>query len=101
MPVGQVTIGPSATQLQVAPQRAMQLVIQNNSAHAIRVGDSSSVSMTTPVAANGGTAGFGILVQPGGSIAAGTFTSGATNLWQWYIAGTATDVIDYQYTPEE
>jgi hypothetical protein len=78
----------------------MQLVIQNNAAHAIRVGDSTSVSMTVPAAVNGGTAGFGMLVQPGGSWNSGAFTSGAAYLKTWYIAGTSTDVIDYQYQPE-
>jgi hypothetical protein len=79
----------------------MQLVIQNNSAHDIRVGDSPLVSTTTPAAANGGTAGFGQLVNVGGSWNSGPFTSGAGNLKQWYIAGTATDVIDWQYNQEE
>jgi hypothetical protein len=68
----------------------MQLIIQNNSTHAIRVGDSPSVSATV-----------GLLIQPGGSSAAGTFTSGATYLNNWYIAGTSGDVIDYQYTQED
>lgn len=101
MPCGQVTLGSGATQLMTGPQRAMQLTIQNNSAHQVRVGDSSSVSVTTPAAANGGTAGFGLRLLPGGSAGGSFATSGALNLSQWYIAGTATDVIDYQYTPEE
>jgi hypothetical protein len=79
----------------------MQLVFQNNSAHPIRVGDDPRVSVTTPAAVNGGTAGFGQLVNPGGAYNSGTFTSGAANLKNWYIAGTATDVIDWQYTAEE
>lgn len=101
MPCGQVTIGASATKLQSSSQRVMQLVIQNNSAHAIRVGDSPLVSTTTPASANGGTAGFGILVGVGSNWNSGTFTSGAQQLTQWYVAGTNTDVIDYQYTPED
>jgi hypothetical protein len=83
------------------PLRGMNLVFQNNSAHPIRVGDSPLVSMTTPAAVNGGAAGFGILINPGGSSGGDFATSGAFNLKQWYIAGTATDVIDWQYTPEE
>jgi hypothetical protein len=91
MPCGQVTLGAGAnTRLQAAPQRAMQLIIQDNAAHSIRVGDDPRVSST-----------FGLLVQPSGSDAAGTFTSGATQLNQWYIAGTTGDVIDYQFTPED
>jgi hypothetical protein len=101
MPCGQVTIGAAATQVQTNTQRAMQLWFQNNSAHSIRVGDSASVSMTVPAAVNGGTAGFGTLVLAGGSVNVGTFTSGATDLNQWYIAGTNTDVIDYRYNLEE
>jgi hypothetical protein len=101
MPAGQVSLGAGATRLMTAPLRAMQLVVQNNAAHAIRVADSASVSMTVPAAVNGGAAGFGVLVQAGGTFNSGTFTSGAANLNQWYIAGTATDVIDYQYTSEE
>jgi hypothetical protein len=31
----------------------------------------------------------------------GPFTSGAINLNQWYGIGTAADVINIQYTPEE
>jgi hypothetical protein len=101
MPCGQVTLGSGATQVTTGPARGMNLVFQNNAAHAIRVGDSSSVSTTTPAAANGGTAGFGLLIQPGGSSGGAFATSGALNLKNFYIAGTATDVIDYQYTPEE
>jgi hypothetical protein len=83
------------------PQRGMDLIFQNNSAHAIRVGDSPLVSMTVPAAVNGGTAGFGLLIQPGGSLGGALATSGAFNAKNWYIAGTSTDVIDWQYTPEE
>lgn len=101
MPCGQVTLGSGATQVLAGPQRAMQFVIQNNSAHAIRVGDSNKVSTTVPAAVNSGTAGFGQLIQSGGSNDTGTFTSGAAWLQEWYIAGTSGDVIDYQYTPED
>lgn len=100
MPCGQVSLGAGATEVLTGPQRAMQFVIQNNSAHSIRVGDDPRVSMTVPAAVNGGTAGFGELVGPGGAYNSGTFTSGGAILKQWYIAGTATDVIDYQFTPE-
>jgi hypothetical protein len=83
------------------PLRGMSLVIQNNSAHPIRCGDSPSVSVTTPTAVNGGTAGFGLLVQSGGSSGGAFATSGAFNLKQFYIAGTSTDVIDWEYIEEE
>jgi hypothetical protein len=83
------------------PLRGMSLVFQNNSAHPIRVGDSASVSVTTPAAVNGGTAGFGLLIQPGGSSGGMFATSGALNLKLFYIAGTSTDVIDWEYIEEE
>lgn len=90
MPCGQVTLGGGAnTRLQLNNQRAMQLVIQNNTADVIRVGDDARVSSA-----------FGLVVTPGNNNTAGTFTSGATQLNQWYIAGTSGDIIDYQYTPE-
>jgi len=103
MPVGQTALGAGATPVisTTTPFRGLNLVFQNNSAHPIRVGDSSSVSVTTPAAVNSGTAGFGILIQPGGSSGGSLGTSGVFNLKQWYIAGTATDVIDWQYTQEE
>ena len=103
MPVGQTSLGAGATPLisTTTPARGMNLLIQNNSAHAIRVGDSPNVSITVPAAVNGGTAGFGILIQPSGAVGGDFATSGALNLKNWYIAGTATDVIDWQYTTEE
>ena len=101
MPVGQLTMTGSAVRVSTGPQRGLDLVIQNNAAHAIRVGDSPNVSTTTPAAVNGGTAGFGLLIQPGGSSGGSLGTSGVFNLDNWYVAGTATDVIDYQYTTEE
>jgi hypothetical protein len=101
MPVGQLTLGAGATRITTGPARGMNLIIQNNSAHNIRVGDDATVSMTVPAAVNGGTAGKGILIFPTGSSGGALATSGAFNLKNWYIAGTATDVIDYQYTAEE
>lgn len=103
MPQGQVTLGSGATALisTTTPLRAMSLIVQNNSVHNIRVGDSPSVSMTVPSAVNGGTAGFGILIVPGGSSGGAFATSGAYNLNNFYVAGTATDVIDFLYIQEE
>src|ERR1700722_13649103 len=62
----QVTLGSGATQIITTPTYFNQMIIQNNSAHNIRYGDSTA-SVTTPTAVNGGTAGKGILVIPGGS----------------------------------
>lgn len=100
MPCGQLVLGSGATRLQVNPQRAMKLEFQNNSAHPCRVGDSSSVSVTTPTAVAGGQPGFGILLYPTSSDNEGTYTSGAEQLNAWYVAGTSGDVIDYKYTIE-
>jgi hypothetical protein len=100
MPVGQVTLGSGATQLQTGPQRAVGLLIQNNAAHVIRVGDSPLVSVTTPAAVNGGTAGFGIQVFPTGSEGGNQYTAGNAYLKNWYVAGTSGDVIDYLYEVE-
>jgi hypothetical protein len=91
MACGQVTLGAGQnTRLQINTQRAMQLIIQNNTGASIRVGDDTRVSST-----------FGLVVGAGGSDAAGTFTSGATNLNAWYIAGASGAVIDFQFTPED
>jgi hypothetical protein len=73
------------------------LQFQNNSAHAIRYGCDRNVSVTTPAAANGGTAGRGILLapgSPGGAGAVSTPVTYATMIQDWYIAGTPGDVID-------
>jgi hypothetical protein len=72
------------------PLRAMQLIFAP-AGHVYYVGDSSSVSSTK-----------GIPVPTAGpSVSIGPFTSGAINLDQWYAKGTDTDVISFQYTPEE
>lgn len=95
MPCGQVTIGAGTnTKLQAATQRAMQLVIQNNSSSYIRVGDDVRVSYTSF------NVGFGQQIGPGGYWNSGAFTSGATNLNIWYVAGASGLVIDYQFNPE-
>lgn len=75
------------------------LAFQNNAANPIRYGD-QSVSMTTPAAVNGGTAGKGILLaagSPGMSGSQSTPINYGTYLSDWWIAGTAGDVIDVLY----
>jgi hypothetical protein len=101
MPAGQVTIGAAATQVSTAGVPCSVLVFQNNAAHACRYANDSSVSVTTPGAVNGGTAGKGILLasgSPGGSGTTSPVIRG-TMLNTWYIAGTQGDVIDYIYEP--
>jgi len=73
------------------------LTIQNNAAHNIRYGLDNKVSVTTPAAVNGGTAGRGILLaagSPGGAGSQSTPVTYSTYLSDWWIAGTAGDVID-------
>lgn len=102
MPVGQViAAGAGVVQLTTGPQRGLDLIFQNNSTAAVRVGDSPNVSLTAPAAVNGGAAGFGILLQPSGALGGSLATSGAFNLKEWYVAFSAAGVIDYQYTTEE
>ena len=94
MPVSaQVTITSAArTQLSSHGVNFKWLLFQNNSTDNMRVGD------VTIVAGVYGT-GKGILLTPGG----GNFT-GATPiqngiLSNWYVAGTAADVLDITYEP--
>jgi hypothetical protein len=77
------------------------LQFQNNSAHNIRYGG-PNVSVTAPAAVNGGTAGNGMLLpggQPGGSGSQSTPIAYTTNLSEWYLSGTAGDVIDVLFLP--
>jgi hypothetical protein len=89
----QVTLGTGATQVSVTPAYFNQMTIQNNSAHNCRYGDSTT-SVTTPAAVNGGTAGKGILLTPGGAGSTGTVSGQQGDASQFYIAGTQGDVID-------
>jgi len=89
----QVTLGSGATQISATPAYFNQMQIQNNSAHACRYGD-ATVSVTTPGAVNGGTAGKGMLLTPGGSGNTGTVSGQQGDASQFYIAGTSGDVID-------
>jgi hypothetical protein len=70
------------------------LQIQNNAANPIRYGRDNSVSVTTPAAVNGGTAGKGILLFPSGAGGVASFINYTSFLSDWWIAGTPGDVID-------
>jgi len=74
------------------------LQFQNNAAHAIRYGG-PNVSVTAPGAVNGGAAGNGILLAPGGAGSQSTPINYSTNLSEWYVAGTPGDVIDILFIP--
>jgi hypothetical protein len=101
LPVPTGGAGSLKTAMPLGNQLVQWLQFQNNAAHGIRYGG-QGVSATTPAAVNGGTAGNGILLpggQPGGSGSQSTPISYSTNLADWYIAGTAGDVIDVLYIP--
>ena len=93
MPLLTVTLGAGATQFTTGPQRAMQMRVWQG-ANASHIGDSSSVTASNgiPVKAANATVDPNVI---------GPFTSGAINLNQWYGIGTAADVINVQYDPEE
>lgn len=97
IPVGGKVVASSGLPSSVPPNMLVQfLQFQNNSAHAIRYGD-NTVSVTAPAAVNGGTAGKGMLLpggSPGGSGSQSTPVAYATMLSDWFVAGTAGDVID-------
>lgn len=90
----QVTLGAGATQISPnlnGPNQSGQvycsvLIIQNNSTHNVRVGD-NTVSATK-----------GILLGPsGGTVTTQPLILRGTMLAQWYLFGTAADVIDILY----
>ena len=88
----QVTLGTGATQVSPLNINVQSLEIQNNAAHNCRVGDSTV------------TASKGILLAfnatpPGGAFTLDLDFPRGTILSQWYIAGTAADVIDVLYEP--
>ena len=84
----QVTLGAGATQVSTTPIPFRQAMIQNNATHAVRVGD-SAVSATR---------GANLLPNSVGSVNLGTFTAAvADDLSQYWLFGTATDVIDIIY----
>lgn len=84
----QVVLGAGATALASGPTPFRQCMIQNNAAHAFRVGD-STVSATK---------GANLLPTSVGSINLGTFTAGAADdLSLYFVFGTAADVVDIIY----
>ena len=81
----QVTIGASATQLSITTLNCRWFIVQNNAAHAARLGDSGTTSSKgTSLPATPSSPFQSPMVQPGG----------VWNLSQWYVAGTQNDVID-------
>lgn len=83
--LAQITLGASATQLSATGLRCRQLIIQNNSTHSMRFGD-STVSATKGILLASGS--------PGGSINSGPAVVYHTDLFDWWVFGTAADVVD-------
>ena len=79
----------------VQPDILMQsLTIQNNTIHPMRYGLTNLVSVTAPAAVSGGQAGLGILLFPSGSGGNVAFFNYTSLLSDWWVAGTAGDVVD-------
>jgi hypothetical protein len=87
----QVTIGAGVTQFTTKDIPARQIIVQNNAAHVMRVGD---VNTTSSVGASLAAAG----TSPGGSLNLGPFYDNPENLKEWWVAGTQNDVLDVIYT---
>ena len=97
MPVSiKVTLGAAATQISPLNINIQSLLVQNNAAHDCRVGDSS---VTGTVATSPGTYIAHSATAPGGSLSLPLNFPRGTILSQWYIGGTAADVIDVTYEP--
>jgi hypothetical protein len=79
----QVTLGSGATQISREAIAFQYIVFQNNSTHAVRIGDALvTATRGMLIAAGGGSETFSGLIDYG------TFLS------EWWLFGTAGDVID-------
>ncbi len=82
----QVTLGAgSNTQVSATRKPCKAIIIQNNAAHVCRVGDVNTSSTRGIQLASG---------SPGGSTTLQHVVAYDSDLSQWYVAGTAADVID-------
>jgi hypothetical protein len=81
----QVTLLATATQLSTSRQAVQAIIFQNNATHIVRIGD-VNVSATR-----------GIALAPASAGDVGTFAPPidyTTDLTEWWLFGTAGDVID-------
>lgn len=85
----QVTIGAGVTRFTTSDIYCVQVIAQNNAAHSMRVGDSSTTSSMGALLASG---------SPGGSINLGPHDANRENLKDWFVAGTQNDVLDVIFT---
>ena len=81
----QVTLGAGATQIVAASTPVRQVIFQNNAAANMRVGD-LNVSATRGGLLAGGS--------PGGQLNSGPLVIQATNLNEWFVFGTAAQILD-------
>jgi hypothetical protein len=85
----QVTIGAGVTQFTTKDIPCRQIIVQNNAAHNMRIGDVNTTSSIGALLTTG---------TPGGSINLGPFYDNPENLKEWWVAGTQNDVVDIIYT---
>ena len=79
----QVTLTAAATPISATPAYFNQMTVQNNASHTCRIGD-ATVSATKGI----------LLGATGGSNNTGTFAGQQGDASQFYLFGTAGDVID-------
>lgn len=84
----QVTVGASTTQFTSSDTPCLQVIVQNNAAHSMRVGDSATSS------SRGAVLNLG---PGGGSMNLGPYQFRQLNLNQMYVNGTNGDVLDVLY----
>lgn len=89
MRILQITLGAAATRVTTnANLYASIIIFQNSAGHAVRIGD-NTVTATTGIALATGS--------PGGSATFQIFAPHGTHLQDYYLFGTAGDVIDILY----
>jgi hypothetical protein len=88
----QVTLGAGATQLSTSSIPCREIVIQDNAAHSMRIGD-NSVTSSKGIYLAAGPGGGSVTIFP-----PTTYASGASlDLSTWYAVGTQGDVVDVLY----
>lgn len=92
MPLLQVTLGAGATQVSTQNIFCRQIFFQNNAANVVRVGNDNTVSATKGMALAPAAGG-----NPGGSLNSGPSPIYYTYLSDWWLFGTAAQVIDVLY----
>lgn len=86
----QTTIGGSTTQVITTNTFCRQIFFENNATHSMRIGDSTTTSSKGIVLASGSPGGSWTVTSP--------YPGQALDLSDWYVAGTASDVLDVACT---